>query len=211
MKRSGSSLPQFVQRIPADVRPLMADRTLTVPLGSDTIRVRFTPPMRSVRFSLRTRDPAEARIRQGQAAAAFERHGMALRKAAPATRTHKQGTALASDLYRAWADAGADRTVAVQHTPEGWVRVRSTPEEEGRGFASALANLEAATQSGDSAERLLERTTAPTATCPTATWQTQFRHVGRSTWMFKETRFFSHLYRRAIEVTRLGVPREGSS
>jgi hypothetical protein len=33
MKRSGSSKQQFVQRIPADVRPRAIGRTLTIRLG----------------------------------------------------------------------------------------------------------------------------------------------------------------------------------
>ncbi len=160
VKRPDSSVPQFVQRIPADILPLVAGRTLTVQLGPETVRVRVTPKMRSIRFSLRTRDPAEAKARQGQAAAALERQWAAFRNAAPVTLDHKQCTALAGELYRAWADSGADRTTAVQHMPNGqWVTVRSRPEEEAAGFASAREKLEATLEHGDPAS--LEPTLGP--------------------------------------------------
>lgn len=61
VKRSDSSYPQFTQRIPADVRPLAIGRTLVVPLGSETVRIAITPTMGSIRFSLRTLDPSEAK------------------------------------------------------------------------------------------------------------------------------------------------------
>lgn len=109
VKRPDSSIPQFIQRIPTDILPLVAGRTLSLPLGTETVLVRVTPKMRSIRFSLRTRDPAEVKARQGQAASALERHWTALRNGAPMSLNHRQATALAGDLYRVWADAGADR------------------------------------------------------------------------------------------------------
>lgn len=159
VKRRDSSVPQFVQRIPSDVLPLIVGRTLTVPLGADTARIRITPQMRTVRLSLRTRDPAEAKVRHGQVAAAFETHWIALRKATPASLTHKQATALAGDLYRAWADSGADRTIAVLHTPHGWVRDRAAPEEERAAFDAAAGHLQAAIESGEPGD--LEPTLGP--------------------------------------------------
>ncbi len=160
MKRPDSSIPQFAQRIPRDVLPLIAGRTLVLPLGCETVRVRFTATMRSVRFSLRTRDPAEAKARQGQAAAALERFWVTLRTDAPAALSHQQATALAGELYRAWSDGGADRTIAVQHTPDGrWERTRSMPAEEEAAFASARGKLEAAIEAEDTAG--LEPTLGP--------------------------------------------------
>ncbi|AWN49517.1 recombinase XerD [Methylobacterium terrae] len=150
VKRPDSSVPQFVQRIPTDILPLVAGRALSLPLGTETVLVRVTPKMRSIRFSLRTRDPAEVKARQGQVASALERHWTALRNGAPTSLNHRQATALAGNLYRSWADAGADRTLAVQHMPDGsWARVRATPEEEAAGFASAREKLELALESGD--------------------------------------------------------------
>lgn len=155
LKRSDSSFPQFTQRIPADVRHLAVGRTLTVPLGSETLRIAITPTMASIRFSLRTQDRSEAKARHGQAAATVETFFEALRKGRAVELDHRQATALAGDLYRAWADGGADRTISVTHTPQGWVRDRSTPEEERAGFEAALAKLDAATESGEPAD--LER------------------------------------------------------
>ena len=44
---------------------------------------------------------------------------MALRDEAPISLTHKQATALAGELYRAWAnDQGRERTTAIEHDPE---------------------------------------------------------------------------------------------
>lgn len=63
MKRSDSSVQQFKQRIPADVRPLAVGRVLSVPLGSETTHITITPGMAMVRFSLKTRDPSEAKVR----------------------------------------------------------------------------------------------------------------------------------------------------
>lgn len=72
VKRSGSSIPQFVQRIPADVRARAIGRTLAIPLGCETVFVTIRPQMDAVRFSLRTRDPSEVKVRQARAAAFLE-------------------------------------------------------------------------------------------------------------------------------------------
>ncbi len=161
VKRRDSHSPQFVQRIPADVRPLAVGRTLAIPLGAETLHVRITPAMATVRFSLRTHDPSEAKRRQGQAVASLEAHWTALRKARPVTLDHRQATALAGDLYRAWADSGANRSIAVVHTPSGWVREREASAEEAAAFASALADLETLSESGEAAD--LEPTLGPLA------------------------------------------------
>jgi hypothetical protein len=96
-----------------------------VRLGSDTSHITITPGMAMVRFSLKTRDPSEAKVRHGQAASATEQLYATLRNSRPVTLSHKQATVLARDLYRAWADGGRDCTIAVTHAPAGWVRDRS--------------------------------------------------------------------------------------
>ena len=69
MKRSGSSHRQFVRRIPADVRTRAIGRSLTVPLSdTESATVTITAKTEAVRFSLRSRDPAEVKIGQGRAA-----------------------------------------------------------------------------------------------------------------------------------------------
>ena len=60
MKRPDSSLPQFTQRIPADVRALAVGRTLSVPLGSETAHVTTTPGMAILRFLDRAVRPDRA-------------------------------------------------------------------------------------------------------------------------------------------------------
>lgn len=143
VKCSGSSIPCFVQRIPADVRSRAIGRTLEVPCGPATVAGRVSPKMEAVRFSLRTSIPAEVKRRQAEAARYLEGVWSALRAAGELlSLTHRQATALAGRLYRAWADgAERERTIAVLHTPAGWVVDRSKPREEAAGFESALANL----------------------------------------------------------------------
>lgn len=75
VKRPDSSLLQFTQRIPADVKLRAVARTLEVPLGVETHRVAIKPKMASLRFSPRTQDPSEAKARQGQSAATLKTVG----------------------------------------------------------------------------------------------------------------------------------------
>lgn len=147
VKRSDSSYPQFTQRIPADVRPLAIGRVLVVPLGSETVRITITPTMGSIRFSLRTLDPSEAKARQGQAAATLETFWATLRKCRPVTLDHKQATALAGELYRAWT-ADRVRTTSVTLMPDGgWQRDSETPDEELGALEPILVRLDAASES----------------------------------------------------------------
>ena len=120
VKRRDSSRPQFVQRIPADVRASAIGRTLSVPLGAETIHIHITPTMESVRFSLRTHDPSKAKRRQGEAAASLDTYWTAFRRAKPVTLTQRQATALAGKLYRAWADGeDSERTTSVLYVGDG--------------------------------------------------------------------------------------------
>src|SRR5580692_5589080 len=69
MRRSDSSIPQFLQRIPSKARDRAIGWTLVIPLADgENATVRITQSTVAVRFSLRTRDPAEAKIRQARAA-----------------------------------------------------------------------------------------------------------------------------------------------
>ena len=118
MKRSGSSVPQFVQRIPADVRSRAIGRTLDIPLGSGgTQRVRITERMEAVRCSLRTRDPSEVKLRQAAAAAYLERIWHALRRDRPVMLSKRDAHALAGELYHAWADGQRESDLAATHDP----------------------------------------------------------------------------------------------
>jgi integrase len=132
VKRSGSSIPQFIQRIPADVRAQAIGRKLTIPLGNDDpVVVTITRTMQSIRFSLRTREPSVAKVRQAQAAAHLETVWQALRNNKPASLAHRAATALAGELYRAWSDEGRIRTTAITlERPGGlWTRDSVTPDE----------------------------------------------------------------------------------
>jgi hypothetical protein len=153
MRRSGSAIPQFVQRIPTDVRPRAIGRELAIPLGSaGTVRVVITERMALVRFSLRSRDPAEVKIRQAGAAAYLERTWQALRRDRPVVLTNRDAHALAGELYRAWADGRREGDLAAEHDPRTgrWVLSRPNqlaPDEEGAAFAAAVQRLTEAAES----------------------------------------------------------------
>ena len=120
LKRSDSSIPQFVQRIPADVRQRAIGQTIVVPLGDGHVAVTIGPAARSVRFSLRSGDPSEAKRRQGIVAAHLEGVWRSLRETKPVSLTNRQATALAGELYAAWVDGeGRERTTAVGLTRFG--------------------------------------------------------------------------------------------
>lgn len=143
VKRTDSSHSQFAQRIPVDVRDRAVGRTLIIPQGAGTVRVTITARTEAIRFSLRTRDPSEAKARQAQACAYLETTWAALRTDRPVSLSHRQAVALSGHLYAAWADGGADRTIAVTHTPNGWVRDRCTPDEERAAFKDQVKKLDA--------------------------------------------------------------------
>lgn len=140
VKRSGSSIPQFVQRIPADLIDRVAGRKLAIPVGAETVHLTLSARSRYVRFSLRTRDAGEAKVRQGRAAAHLQALWTSLRRSAPVALTNKQATALAGRLYRAWADGeGRETTIAIEHFPgTGWRFVSPGPEDEVGGFGAAV-------------------------------------------------------------------------
>jgi len=56
VRRTGSSIPQFVQRIPADVWPRAIGTRLEIPLGDGFVTFTVTEKTPSIRFSLRTRE-----------------------------------------------------------------------------------------------------------------------------------------------------------
>lgn len=114
VRRSGSRIPYFVQRIPADVKARAVGRKLDVPIGEETISVTITSKTSTVKVSLRTADPAEAKVRQAALVAHMETVWRAFREDAPIPLTHREATALAGRLYRAWASGeGRERTTSV--------------------------------------------------------------------------------------------------
>ena len=146
VRRPGSSMPQFVQRIPRDVRSRAVGRTLEIPIGGETARVVVTPSMGAIRVSLRSRDPSQAKVRQAEIAAYLEGIWRALRNTVPVTLTRRQATALAGRLYRAWASGeGRERVTAMMwtRTPTGWEGSPDveSAEVEAAGFRSAQDRL----------------------------------------------------------------------
>ena len=107
-----------------------------------------------MRFSLRTRDLREAKIRQGQAAAQCEALWQALRRDKPVMLSSRDAHALAGELYRGWADGRRERDLAATHDPATgkWVIERPNelpPEEAELAFAAAARHLaEAAEREG---------------------------------------------------------------
>ncbi|MBY0530470.1 MAG: site-specific integrase [Xanthobacteraceae bacterium] len=126
VKRKESRNQYFVRRIPTDVRKKANGLKLSVPVGDETQTVAITPRTQSIRISLRTNDPAEVKRRLATVDEYLEGVWTALRRDEEAPLSHRQATALAGDLYRAWASGeGRERTIAVEHTPEGWKRVEA--------------------------------------------------------------------------------------
>src|SRR2546423_1434673 len=103
VRRKGSRVPYFVQRIPADVKAHVGSLRLTIPLGETSQHVTLRAGANDIRLSLRTSDPSEAKVRHAVVAAHLEKVWRALREKTPVSLTHRQATALAGELYRAWA------------------------------------------------------------------------------------------------------------
>ncbi len=119
VKRTGSRYRHFVRRIPSDVKSRAVGLKLSVPVGDQTQPVIITARAQSVRLSLRTDDPAEVKARLAAVDAYLENVWRALREDAPVSLTHRQATALAGELYRAWVNGeGRERTTTIEHDPE---------------------------------------------------------------------------------------------
>src|SRR5579863_8708157 len=128
MRREGSRNIYFQQRIPADVRRLIADGvTLALPIGEVFAPITLSPATRSLKLSLRTSDPAEGKIRNAKLAAhleaAWRGFRAGIRTDGAVALTNKQAVALAGQLYRAWANGeGHERTVGMVQVPVGPIK-----------------------------------------------------------------------------------------
>jgi integrase len=146
VRRSGSRNRYFVRRIPADVRSRAAGLTLSVPVGDRFQSVRISPKAQSIRISLRTDDPTEVKLRQAKVDAYLENVWRALRAPAPVSLSHRDATALAGELYRAWAESeGRERTIGIEHIPGvGWQRLQraEVDPEEWAGVLKRLDNFD---------------------------------------------------------------------
>jgi integrase len=104
MRRKGSRHPYFLQRIPADVKALAVGLKLDLPVGVETVPLTLSAKAETVKVSLRTADPTEAKLRNAALGAFVETVWRALRNGTPLPLTHRQATALAGVLYRTWAE-----------------------------------------------------------------------------------------------------------
>lgn len=64
MRRDGSRNAYFTQRIPADIRDRAVGLRLAIPIGDSFAFVQPSGGAQSIRCSLRTDDPSEAKKRQ---------------------------------------------------------------------------------------------------------------------------------------------------
>lgn len=97
--RSGSTFTQFKQRIPTDVRAKAAGLVISVPVGEGIASITIGPTTQVIQFSLRTREPKEAKARQAVALAYLEGVWQSLRNG-PRRLSQKQVVALSGEAYR---------------------------------------------------------------------------------------------------------------
>ncbi|MEX1035039.1 MAG: tyrosine-type recombinase/integrase [Sneathiella sp.] len=119
MKRKDTSIPHFVQRIPKDILSVARGSTLSIPVGDKLVSRRITDRANTVKVSLGTRDPSEAKLRQAAIVAYFEGYWQSL-KDGPVQLTHKQAVSLSGDIYKAWVGALEDNPGKA----ETWQRVQ---------------------------------------------------------------------------------------
>ena len=153
VQRKGSKNCQFQQRIPADVKARAMGRALHIPVGTETVVLTITRNMPSVRFSLRTANSAEAKIRQAQAIAYLETVWQAIRGVGePARLAQRQIAALAGEIYRAWADESRQRTTAVDLQPDGrWAVIEPSQLEEPEEWTATIRHIDALMDAGEEA------------------------------------------------------------
>ena len=150
MKRKDSSIPYFVQRIPADVKARAVGLTLQIPVGDEMVPVTITGKTQAVKLSLRTRDHGEAKARQATVAAHLERVWSGLRQG-PRVLSTKEAVALAGEIYRTFTEA-----LEEEPGPAGlWQGVIEDNNKafSGRFGFSSLKIGEAARRSGSLEER----------------------------------------------------------
>lgn len=157
VNRKGTRNYQLVKRIPLDLRKRMVGMRLDIPIGDEPVKtVVITPSTQAVRVSLGTADPAEVKLRQGEALGYLERVFAAVRTGAPISLSHRQAVALSGRLYRSWASSEPGRGERVMSVSVGddegpWEidDGDELAEQWEAVFASLIARLDAATEKGD--------------------------------------------------------------
>ena len=160
VRRSSSTMSQFVQRIPKDVRERAFGRSLSIPIGSHVVHFTISPRAEAVRFSLRTRDPSETKRRHAEAAAYLETVWQALREDSPIPLTYRQATALAGRLYRAWAGGeGGERTtsVIIDRLSGEWKPDHASSDDVQEFWESARQHLDRIEQADEEFQEEIER------------------------------------------------------
>ncbi len=105
-RRPESTVYAFRSRVPADVLQVARGRTMTFSFpseGGEPEHVAVATAGEVVKFSLRTRNPAIAKSRNGIATAHLERQWEALRSG-PTPLSHKQIFALSGEIYRLFVE-----------------------------------------------------------------------------------------------------------
>lgn len=146
-KRSGSSNKQFRKRVPADVQRVARGETIVFALpktltGDECIEI----PARigtHVEFSLRTADPALAKLRLNRASEHFERTIAAYREG-PRRLTQKECVTIAGILYRDLAQSFEDNPGDAeiwQLVREANERATTSPERTEQWFGPSADEL----------------------------------------------------------------------
>jgi site-specific recombinase XerD len=118
MRRSGSRNEYFQARIPADVKQAAIGRRLEFQVAGEAVSKPITERTLFVRFSLRSSDPGEVKVRQAEAVRQAELHWKALRQTKPVTLSHRQCVALSGKAYQAWAgEERRETTTAMERVP----------------------------------------------------------------------------------------------
>lgn len=137
------------ERIPADVLARARGRTVTLPTAGGERRVRIAGKAQHVKLSLGTRDPREAIGRHAAALARLEAVWAALRQSEPAQLSNRQATALAGELYRAWANGeGRERVLSYYPEERALELGPAAGEFGGADFEAGIAALEASAKRG---------------------------------------------------------------
>jgi hypothetical protein len=118
MQRRGSRNEYFQQRIPADVKRAAIGRRLTFLVAGEAVSKLVAERTLFVRFSLRSSDPTEVKVRQAEAARQAELHWTALRQTKAVALSHRECVALAGRVYQAWAsEERRETTAAMERVP----------------------------------------------------------------------------------------------